>query len=245
MLSLASLLKHLLPRASGVQLRHVALTDTTATVDLVSVQLPVVCPRCGTPTSRVHSRYTRTLADLPWAGFAVQIHLTVRKFRCPVATCPQKIFSEHLPTLAPRYARRTSQRTRILLLLAFALGGEGGARIAQRLHLTTSGTTLIRLLRRCVLPQAPPARVVGLDDWAWCKGQRYGTICVDLERRRPVDLLPDRTVDGVVAWLQATSSAEIISRDRGAVYIDGATRGAPYAQQVTDRWHLLKNCLQG
>lgn len=241
MLSLTTLLKQLLPRAPGVQVGQVALTDTTATVDLVSVQHSAACPRCGTPTTRIHSRYTRTLADLPWAGFAVQLHLTVRKFRCPVATCPQKIFTERLPTLAPRYARRTPQRTQILLLLAFALGGEGGARIAHRLHLTTSGTTLIRLLRRCVLPTATPPRVVGLDDWAWCKGQRYGTICVDLERRRPVDLLPDRTVDSVVAWLQAVPSAEIISRDRGPIYIDGATRGAPQARQVTDRWHLLKN----
>jgi transposase len=189
----------------------------------------------------VHSHYTRTLADLPWAGLAVQLRLTVRKFRCPLVTCPQQIFTERLPTLAPRYARRTPQRTQILLLLAFALGGEGGARMAQRLHLTTSGTTLLRLLRRCVLPTAVPARVVGLDDWAWCKGQRYGTICVDLEGRRPVDLLPDRTVNSVATWLQSMPSVEIVSRDRGPVYIDGATRGAPQARQVADRWHLLKN----
>lgn len=216
MLSTATLLKQLIPTAAGLQVGTVTLTETAATVDLVSVRLPVTCPCCATPTTRVHSRYTRTLADLPWAGLAVQLHVTVRTFRCPVATCPQKIFSERLPTLAPRAARRTPQRTQILLLLAFALGGEGGARIAQRLHLTTSGTTLLRRLRRCVLPQAPPPRVVGLDEWAWCRGQRYGTICVDLERRRPLDLLPERTVDRVVAWLQAVPSTDIISRDRGA-----------------------------
>lgn len=168
MLSLATLLKQLLPRAPGVQMGQVALTDTTATVDLVSVQPSAACPRCGTPTTRVHSRYTRRLMDLPWADLAVQLHLTVRKFRCPVVTCLQKIFTERLPTLAPRYARRTPQRTQVLLLLGFALGGEAGARLAQRLHLTTSGTTLLRLLRRCVLPTAPPPRVVGLDEWAWC-----------------------------------------------------------------------------
>jgi len=104
----------------------------TATAELVSVQLPAPCPRCGTSPSRVHSCYTHTLADLPWAGLAVQLQLTVRKFRCSVSTCPQKIFTERLPTLAPRYAHRTPQGTQILLLLAFALGGEGGARIAQR-----------------------------------------------------------------------------------------------------------------
>jgi transposase len=103
MLSLASLLKHLVPRAPGVQLSHVALTDTTTTVNLVSVQGSAACPRCGTPTTRVHSRYTRMLADLPWARLPIQLHLTVRKFRCPVSTCPQQIFTEQLPTLAPRY----------------------------------------------------------------------------------------------------------------------------------------------
>lgn len=184
MLSPVTLLKQLVPTAPGVQVGNVTVTATTATVELVSARLPAACPCCGTPTTRVHSRYTRTLADLPWAGLAVHLHLTVRKFRCPVGTCPQQIFSERLPTLAPYYARRTPQRTQVLQLLAFALGGEGGARIAQRLHLTTSGTTLLRLVRRCVLPKAPPPRVIGIDDWAWCKGQCYGTICVDLERRR-------------------------------------------------------------
>src|SRR5215210_4939316 len=111
MLATSTLLKRLVPTAAGVQLSQVAVTDTTATVNLVSVQLSAACPHCGTPTSRVHSRYTRTLADLPWSGLVVQLHLTVRKFRCPVATCPQKIFTERLPTLAPRYARRTPQRT--------------------------------------------------------------------------------------------------------------------------------------
>jgi len=84
-------------------------------------------------------------------------------------------------------------------------------------------------------------RVLGVDDWAWCKGQKYGTILVDLEQRRVVDLLSDRSADSLTHWLQTHPGVEIISRDRAPAYIEGASRGAPEAIQVADRWHLLVN----
>src|SRR4029453_18112013 len=87
----------------------------------------------------------------------------------------------------------------------------------------------------------PAVRALGVDDWAWKKGRRYGTILCDLERRRPVDLLPERSADSLASWLKAPPGVEIISRDRGDEYIKGANRGAPKAVQVADRWHLLVN----
>ena len=84
-------------------------------------------------------------------------------------------------------------------------------------------------------------RVLGLDDWAWSKGQRYGTILVDMETRRVVDLLPDRSASGTAAWLKAHPGAEIICRDRHGLYAQGAREGAPQARQVADRFHLLQN----
>ena len=94
---------------------------------------------------------------------------------------------------------------------------------------------MLRLIRAMVLPAVSTPRVMGVDDWAWAKGQRYGTILVDLERHQPIDLLPDRATETVVAWLQTHPGIEIISRDRGQNYIDAIKQGAPTAIQVADR----------
>ena len=139
------------------------------------------------------------------------------------------------------FARRTNRLASKQRQVAMRTGGEAGAVVLQGLGLPVSPDTLLRLMRRMPESSQPPPRVIGVDDWAWRKGQRYGMLIVDLERRCPIDMLEDRSADGLVAWLQAHPSVEVISRDRGAEYTDGATRGAPDATRVADRWHLLQN----
>jgi transposase len=199
------------------------------------------CPTCQTPSQRVHSHYTRTLADLPWAGLPVSFQVVVRRFRCPEPECSQRIFAERLGEVAQVYARRTSRQQDILLLIAFALGGEAGARLAWKLVCGVSADTLLRVIRHAPEPTLVPPTVLGVDDWAWRKGYRYGTILVDLERHRVIDLLPERSAASFAAWLREHAGIRIISRDRGNDYLHGASTGAPAAVQVADRFHVVMN----
>ncbi|KAA0110058.1 ISL3 family transposase [Methylobacterium sp. P1-11] len=172
------------------------------------------CPTCGGASARLHSHYTRTLADLPWQGRHVRVAVRARRWRCPANDCPHRIFAERLPSVAMPWARLTGRLGDLQRHLGLALGGEGGARLSARLAIPTSGDTLLRLLRRGS-PDEPKRspRVLGIDDWAWRRGQRYGTILVDLERRRVVDLLPDREAAILASWLHQHPGAEIVARD--------------------------------
>ncbi|MEO6757856.1 MAG: ISL3 family transposase [Saprospiraceae bacterium] len=201
------------------------------------------CPVCGHRSGSLHSSYRRHLQDLPWQGVAVQMWLTVRRFRCQNKSCPRKIFCERLPGAARAYGRQTDRVSEIVRLVGYIAGGRPGQRLLIRLSLPTSDDTILRRIRQT--PPQPPATLpvphLGVDDWAWKKHQNYGTILVNLDRHRVVDLLPDRDANSFSVWLKQHPEVAVISRDRCGLYAEGATRGAPQAQQVADRFHLVMN----
>ena len=201
------------------------------------------CPVCGQMSGEVHSRYERHLLDLPALGRSVHLRLQVHRFRCGTATCPRRIFGEPLATeVAARAARRTSRLEGIVHHLGVALGGRPAASLARRLMLPVSKDTLLRVVRRRAMPVGTaPVHVPGIDDFAWKRGRRYGTVLCDLERRRIVDLLADREPATVEAWLAGHPEITVVSRDRGGGYGQAATNAAPQAMQVADRWHLMEN----
>lgn len=200
------------------------------------------CPHCGTVSRRVHSRYPRMLVDLPCAGRRLELHLTVRRFVCSVGNCHRKIFAERFGDDVIRpMARRTARLDCLVRHLALALGGRPAARFADRLGFAVSNDTLLRTVRRYDRPAPIPPNVIGIDDWAWRRNHRYGTIICDLERRRAIALLPDRERATAEAWLVQQPQIEIVARDRGGGYAQAVARALPHADQVADRWHLMEN----
>lgn len=223
---------------SGLTLESLAVGPSGLTIRAATTSARARCPACGLASSRVHSKYERTASDLPWRGISVALKIRVRKFFCRNRSCERSIFCERLSEVAVR-ARKTGRLEEALLAIALQLGGRAGARLASELGLLVGRDALLSRAKNVAHVHAEKVRVLGVDDFAFKKGNAYGTILVDLERRRVVDLLPECSQGSLVTWLNRHPGVEVATRDRSRAYKEAVAKGAPGAAQVADRWHLL------
>ncbi len=230
----------ILPDLSDLIIEQVSVTNEVM-ISVRSTCSTASCPCCGSICQRVHSHYTRSLRDLPASGRPVHLNVRVRRFFCQESTCRRKIFAERFASLTLPRVKFTLRLQEALREMGFVLGGEAGARLGKKLSIPGSSDTVLRLVKQAQLPTTSSPRVVGIDDWSWKRGLRYGTLICNLENNKPIDVLPDRSVETVSAWFEKHPSVEIVSRDRSSEYAAAISKGAPQALQVADLWHVGKN----
>jgi transposase len=230
-----------LPLPTGLKIATISMREDLLIVQVVSTNMRSCCPLCFCSAERRHSQYTRMAADLPCAGFRVQLILHVRRFFCDNARCIRKIFTERLPAFVLPWARLTVRLCEALQSLGLATCGELGTRLAALLAIQTSPTTILR--RIMLLPLDPVTSVIhlGIDDFALRRGRNYGTVLVDLQRHTVIDLLADRKAKTAKIWIQKHPEIRVVSRDRAGDYATAARQGAPQAIEAADRFHLIKN----
>ncbi len=226
---------------NGLEVTEIDVSDEGLAITAVSTQMHPCCPLCGTPASRVHSRYMRQIADLPCSGQQVHVQIQVRKCFCEVNTCARKIFVERLTPFVEPWARVTHRLYQIVQVIGLATGGRLGVRVTDRLGIQTSRHTILR--RIMALPTEPVGQVshIGIDDFSFRRGRKFGTIVVDLHTHKMLEVLPDRTAGTSASWMVDHPELEVVSRDRGGDYAAAARKAAPQATQTADRFHLYKN----
>jgi len=198
------------------------------------------CPVCGRYSKRVHDYYYRTIMDLPVFQNKTVILLKTRKFRCGSKKCPRKIFSEQTPDII-RYSRRTGRVCRILETFAIELTGRLSSIISDQMHISVSSSTITRIAHGRQLMEITQPRVLGVDDWAYRKGVSYGTILIDMESSKPIEMLQSREGSDLKKWLAKFPEVRIVTRDRSSSYSSAINEVCPDAIQVADRFHLLMN----
>ena len=231
----------LLALPEGIVVDQINITENGLLIEIVATSPTSCCPLCSEPSSSIHCHYRRVLRDVACAGRRVQLVLTVRKFSCRNAYCERKVFAERFPTFVEPWARTTIRFCQQITSIGLSTCGKGGAKLAARLGIQTSRQTVLR--RIMDLPDVLTGSVLflGIDDFSFRRGYCFGTILVNLESRRVVDLLPDREAETSAAWMRQQPDIFVVSRDRGGEYAKAATLGAPQATQCADRFHVVKN----
>lgn len=235
------ILSHIPFSLPGFEVQQVTSIEGQLCITATAISEAAMCPTCGQSSGSIHSRYQRSPSDLPSSGQRVRLNLHVRRFRCHNKACPRQTFAERLPEVVPVSVQRTTRLTVLLNIFAIAVNAQEGSRMLAHLAIPVSGDTLLRMAKQTPVPVIVTPKAVGVDDFALRRGKTYGTLIIDLSTHRPIDLLRERTAETLSQWLREHPGVEMLSRDRSSEYSRGATEGAPHAQQVLDRYHVLTN----
>lgn len=234
----------LLPLPQGVRITDIYQEETSLLITALSERTSACCPLCGCVSDAVHSRYCRQLKDVPCGGQAICLQLTAHKFFCHNPACQRKIFTERFPAFVEPWAQMTLRFSAVLQVIGFATGGSLGARLAAHLGIRISWMTILRRMMALPTPAPGAVTVLGIDDFSFKRGRKFGTIFVDLVRHKVIDLLAERSSQSAADWMRQHPEITHVSRDRGKDYAQGASDGAPQAVQVSDRFHLMKNFVE-
>ena len=230
-----------LPLPEDLEIICLRETDNQMEVQVLSHRSRCLCPECSLPSQAIHSYYRRHPIELPCTGRRARIILSVKKFFCHNPDCSRKVFTKRIQELIEPSSRLTTRLRTLVQTIGIAFNANGGARLAEQMGVQVSRRTVLFSLHLLPVPPVGQIKRVGIDDFAWKHGGRYGTVLIDLDSHHIIDILADRETESVKKWLASHPEIEVVSRDRGGVYADGAAQGAPQAIQCADRWHLCKN----
>lgn len=222
-----------------LSLQFMQTNETSIRLHLQLTKSHAFCPSCGTQSKHLHSYYHRFLHDFSSGTQHISIHLRSRKWFCHDSYCSQRIFTERFSWLKP-YARRTERLQELLRKIAFSMSCRQEEKVTCSFLPFISHDTLLRMIRSTTIP-LPFTTMIGLDDFSFRKGQHYGTLICDLLTHQPLVILPDRTAEIVEEWLKRHPHIQIVSRDGSKTYREAINNVNQNIQQVSDRWHLLKN----
>jgi len=202
------------------------------------------CPTCKQECKEYHSTYRRKIQDLPILGKTVYINLTAYRYYCHNSKCKQKVFCETVDDFIGFYKRMTGRLEDFTIALALNTSCEGASRVSELMGIKISGDTLIRMIIKKANEMEPiKTDIIGVDDWAYKKGSKYGTIIVDGRTHKPIDLLDGRDGRTLKEWLKKNQQIKIVTRDRASAYACAINEVLPEAMQVADRFHLYQNLL--
>jgi transposase len=215
-------------------------------IHLKSITKECECPSCGTMLTKHHGTYTRKVQDLPILGKNVQLHVIIREYDCKSEACSIKTITESFEGFLSPYARMTQRCIDFVSMLALETSCEGAARICQSMNLKISGDTIIRLLQRQyeLQEKLTCSTFVGVDDFAFKKRHKYGTIIVDGYTHKTIAILEGRDGKTLKEWLRENKHVKVVTRDRASAYASAIKEVLPEAMQIADRFHLHQNLLE-
>jgi len=221
-------------------------TDTQITIKLKSLKHQQECQICGQEMSGYHGTYVRTVQDLPILGKNVILKITAYEYNCLNEDCAQKTFADDYNEFLSKFSRMTNRCEDFIKILALSTSCEGAAMICSKIGLKVSGDTIILMLKKTVSGDNTVTKcsdTIGIDDFAYRKGQTYCTVVCDWQTRKPVKILAGRDGESLKKWLQENKHIKKVTRDRAGAYAKAISEALPEAMQIADRFHLYQNLL--